>query len=140
MKYIATISFGKDSTTMCDLLLKNGHQVDEIIFSDTFQEFPLMYEYKNKVVEYFKSRYNIEITVLTPMTTFEEWCFGVIRDKTADSYGAIRGIPNPADQESQCYHRRETKVKPSDVYLQQKYKDEHLVKYIGYTKGENYRK
>ena len=27
-KYIATISGGKDSTVMCDLLLKNNYQVD----------------------------------------------------------------------------------------------------------------
>jgi len=135
--YIATISGGKDSVTMCDLLLKNGYPVDEIIFSDTLQEFPQMYEYKNKVKEYFENRYSITITNLSPMTTFEEWCFGVIRDKNADGYGAIRGIPNPADSESQCYHRRETKVKPSDKYLNEKYGDAHIIKYIGYTKGEN---
>ena len=41
MKYIATISFGKDSTVMCDLLLKNGYPVDYIVFTDTLLEFPI---------------------------------------------------------------------------------------------------
>ncbi|MDM5264773.1 phosphoadenosine phosphosulfate reductase family protein [Sulfurovum sp. XTW-4] len=136
-KYIPTISGGKDSVSQCDLLLKNGFPVDEIIFCDTFQEFPMMYKYIEKIKKYFDDRYGKKITVLKPLTTFEEWCFGVIRDKNADGYGAIRGIPNPADNESQCYHRRETKVKPSDAYLNEKYPDSHIVKYIGYTKGEN---
>ena len=57
MKYVATISFGKDSTVMCDLLLKNGYPIDYLVFTDTMLEFPMMYEYKEKVCEYFKNRY-----------------------------------------------------------------------------------
>ena len=137
MKYIATISFGKDSTTMCDLLLKNNYPLDEIIFTDTFQEFTLMYEYAEKVKKYFKERYKKEITVLTPLDTFEQWCFGVIKDKNAEGYKAIRGIPNPADTDSQCFHRRQTKVNPMEVYLKEKYPNETITQYIGYTKGED---
>lgn len=134
--YIGTISFGKDSTAMNDLLLKNGYPIDEIIFTDTLKEFDDMYTYGKKVNEYFKSRYNKEITFLKPLATFEEWCFGVIKDKTAERFGAIRGIPLPSDNESMCFHRRETKVKPLDKYLKDKYPDKKIVKYIGYTKGE----
>lgn len=134
--YIGTISFGKDSTTMNDLLCKDGHPIDEIIFTDTLKEFSLMYDYGHKVAEYFKNRYKKDITFLTPLATFEEWCFGVIKDKTADGYGAIRGIPLPSDNESMCFHRRETKVKPLDNYLKEKYPNMKIVKYIGYTKGE----
>lgn len=61
MKYIATISGGKDSVTMCDLLLKNGHQVDEIIFNDTLEEFEEMYIYLEKVKEYFLNRYKKQL-------------------------------------------------------------------------------
>lgn len=61
MKYIATISFGKDSTVMCDLLLKNGYPVDYIVFKDTLMEFPFMYEYKEKVCAYFRERYGKEV-------------------------------------------------------------------------------
>ena len=61
MIYAATISFGKDSTVMCDLLLKNGYPVDYIVFTDTMLEFPMMYEYKQKVCRYFKERYGKEV-------------------------------------------------------------------------------
>ncbi len=134
--YIGTISFGKDSTTMNDLLLKNGYPLDEIIFTDTFKEFDEMYYYSKKVNEYFKKRYKKEITFLKPLATFEEWCFGVIKDKTAEGFGCIRGIPLPSNNESMCFHRRETKVKPLDDYLKEKYPNKKIIKYIGYTKGE----
>jgi 3'-phosphoadenosine 5'-phosphosulfate sulfotransferase (PAPS reductase)/FAD synthetase len=134
--YVSAVSGGKDSITMTDLLLKHGYPVDDIVFTDTLQEFPDMYRYIDKAKSYFKERYNKDITILMPMATFEEWCFGVIKKPSADGYGAIRGIPNPADSDSQCYHRRETKVKVSEAYLEKKYQNKKIVQYIGYTKGE----
>ncbi len=77
--YIATISGGKDSVTMCDLLLKNGYPVDEIIFTDTREEFEEMYIYLEKVKEYFLTRYKKTITVLKPKKTFAHWALGTIQ-------------------------------------------------------------
>ena len=47
--YIAKLSGGKDSTAMCDLLLKNNYPLDFILFCDTLAEFDEMYVYLNKV-------------------------------------------------------------------------------------------
>lgn len=127
--YIATISGGKDSVTMCDLLLKNGYPVDYILFADTLHEFKIMYEYIEKLKLYFKKRYNKKITVLKPNTTFENWCFGVL--ERGAGIGKIRGLPlvtNP------CYWRRESKVKPQELFEKDMGK---IVKYIGFTKDEN---
>ena len=118
--YIATISGGKDSVTMCDLLLKNGYPVDNIIFSDTLEEFDDMYIYIDKVNEYFKSRYKKEITILKPNSTFDDWCFGVIKKETAKRVGMVRGIPT---KNGMCYWRRESKIYPMERYLSEKYKD-----------------
>lgn len=41
MKYIATLSGGKDSTAMIDLLLRNNYPLDYIVFKDTLHEFHL---------------------------------------------------------------------------------------------------
>lgn len=127
--YIATISGGKDSVTMCDLLLKNNYPVDYIVFSDTLFEFDEMYTYINKVNVHFQSRYKKEITFLKPDTTFESWCFGTLgRGKGKDR---IRGLPlltNP------CYWRRESKVKPQEKFYS---KFDKLVVYIGFAKEEN---
>jgi len=129
MKYIATISGGKDSTVMCDLLLKNGYPVDEIIFADTLMEFEDMYLYIDKLKEYFKARYGKSITVLKPDSDFKEWCFGTIT--RGEREGRVRGIPTVDG--GVCYWRREAKVKPLDKYL----KNTKIVKYIGFTLGED---
>lgn len=134
MKHIATISGGKDSMTMCDLLLKNGYPVDEIIFTDTLEEFEEMYIYLEKVKEYFLTRYKKEIVVLKPKKTFEHWAFGTIEKDGAKRKGMIRGIPT---KDGMCYWRRESKTNPMEKYLKEKYKDEQITFYIGYTKGEN---
>jgi len=134
VKYIATISFGKDSTVMVDLLCKNDYPIDYIVFNDTMLEFPIMYEYKDKVVRYFKDRYNKEVIVTTPDTTFEKWCFGKIKDKNSRYYDHIRGIPMVWSEP--CYWRRESKVKPSDKLFKDigEYKT-----YIGFTLDESNR-
>lgn len=136
MKYVSTLSFGKDSMAMNDLLLKNGFPVDFIIFADTLMEFPLMYEYKNKVCDYFKSRYNKEVIVTKPKTTFESWCFGVM--DSGDLKGFIRGIPMVWSEP--CYWRRESKVKPQEDFIKNLIKDEEYTLYIGFTKDETKRK
>ncbi|WP_067177046.1 phosphoadenosine phosphosulfate reductase family protein [Sulfurospirillum sp. UCH001] len=138
MKYIATISGGKDSVTMCDLLLKNGYPVDYIIFQDTLMEFDLMYHYIEKLKSYFKNRYKKEIIVTKPRTTFEHWCYGVINDKTSKFDGCIRGIPMVWSEP--CYWRREAKVKPSEELIESLigcYGERKI--YIGYTLDERTR-
>jgi len=137
MKYIATISYGKDSTVMCDLLLKNGHPVDYILFTDTLLEFPMMYEYKKKVEQYFLDRYGKEVITTKPESTFEEWCFGVIKDKNADYSGYIRGIPMVWCEP--CYWRREAKIKPQEKIIKSLIGNEEYVTYIGFTLDETSR-
>lgn len=66
MKYIATLSGGKDSTAMVDMLLRHGRPLDHIVFKDTLHEFELMYRYVERLSEYFKSRYGKEVITLKP--------------------------------------------------------------------------
>lgn len=120
---------------MCDLLLKNGYQVDYIVFTDTMLEFPMMYEYKEKVCKYFKDRYNFDIIITKPESTFEDWCFGIIEDKNAQYYKAVRGIPMVWAEP--CYWRRESKINP----LKKLFKEtEEYKTYIGFTIDESQRK
>ena len=152
MKYIATISGGKDSVTMCDLLLKNGYQVDEIVFTDTLLEFDDMYEYIEKLKHYFFNRYKKNITVLKPKETFEHWCYGTIEKETAKRKGMKRGIPT---KDGMCYWRRESKVYPVERFIKKLkisneldksrnlsknkkiHKNFKVTQYIGYTLGED---
>lgn len=137
MKYIATVSGGKDSVAMCDLLLKNNYPVDYIIFQNTLHEFGTMYDYIEKLKDYFKSRYKKDIIVTMPKTTFEAWCFGVINDESAIYNGYLRGIPMAWHEP--CYWRREAKMKPFEKAIKSLIGEEEYKTYIGYTLDETQR-
>jgi len=133
--YIATISGGKDSVTMCDLLLKNGYPVDYIVFNDTLDEFEEMYEYLNKIEDYFKKRYKKSITRLKPVKSYDEYIFGVRGDRAkSENRGRIVGLPNPTT--GFCEWRRDSKIIPFDKWVKQfaRYKT-----YIGITMDEQNR-
>lgn len=136
MKYIATISGGKDSVTMCDLLLKNKRKVDYIVFNNTLAEFMMMYEYIEKLKKYFKERYGKEITILTPNKTPESVIFRKVVDKNSEYYGMIKGIFAPVM--GFCEWRTESKIRPLERYLKEIGIKDYKV-YIGYTTDEKHR-
>ncbi len=69
MKYIASVSFGKDSLAMLLMLLEKQYQLDEVIFYDTGMEFKAIYDIRNKVKELLKEK-NIKYTELQPKEPF----------------------------------------------------------------------
>lgn len=93
MTYIATLSGGKDSTVMVDMLLRHDRPLDYIVFKDTLHEFELMYRYVERLSKYFKSRYGKEIIVLMPEISFEDSVFGKI--SKGENEGVIRGLSVP---------------------------------------------
>jgi len=132
-KYIATISGGKDSVTMCDLLLKNDYPVDYIVFNNTLLEFDEMYEYLEKVKVYFRERYKKEITILKPNKTPEQVIFRKVQKKDSEYYGQIKGVFAPVM--GFCEWRTESKIRPLERFLKEKGIKEVKL-YIGYTLDE----
>lgn len=49
-KYIASVSFGKDSLAMLFLILERGLPLDEVIFYDTGMEFKAIYDTRDKIL------------------------------------------------------------------------------------------
>jgi len=134
--HIVTISGGKDSVTMADLLCKGGYPVDMIIFNNTLAEFFLMYEYIEKLKKYFKERYNKDIIVLTPNKAPESVIFRKVVDKKSEWYGWIKGIFAPVM--GFCEWRTESKIRPLERYLKEKGIKNYKL-YIGYTLDEQKR-
>jgi len=134
--YVATISGGKDSVAMVDLLLKNNYPVDKIIFSDTGLEFDEMYEYLEKVKKYLKEKYDKEVITLTPTKnrTFEKYIFEQITRGKRKS--AIRGLPLIT---LPCFWARESKIVPMKKYLKQFEKEYEIYTYLGITTDEKHR-
>lgn len=69
MKYIASISFGKDSLAMLLRLLEENKPLDEVVFYDTGMEFEAIYNIRDKIIEILKQR-NIKFTELKPKCKF----------------------------------------------------------------------
>lgn len=68
-KYIASVSFGKDSLAMLLILLEKGYRLDEVIFYDTGMEFKAIYDIRDIIAELLKSK-NIKYTELKPKIPF----------------------------------------------------------------------
>jgi len=132
MKYIATISGGKDSVAMTDLLLKNGYPVDYIVFNDTKLEFKMMYDYIDKLNNYFKERYKKEIIVTEPRKTFKELIFSSrTRGKRK---GKIKGFLSP--EMPFCDFRKYAKEYPLKDFLKENNIKDYIIMYIGFTNDE----
>lgn len=54
MKYIASVSFGKDSLAMLLRLLEENEPLDEVVFYDTGMEFKAIYKIRDKIIEILK--------------------------------------------------------------------------------------
>lgn len=50
MKYIASVSWGKDSLAMLIRLINEQRPLDEVVFYDTGMEFNAIYEIRDKIV------------------------------------------------------------------------------------------
>lgn len=107
MKYIASVSFGKDSLAMLLMLLEKEMPLDEVVFYDTGMEFQTIYNIRDKVKLLLQEK-NIKFVELKPEYDFKykmfdkpvtkrngtigkgySWCGGVCRWGTTDKLRAI---------------------------------------------------
>ena len=70
IKYIASISFGKDSLAMLLLIIEKNLPLNEVVFYDTGMEFQAIYNIRDKVVKLLQEK-NIKYTELKPKNPFE---------------------------------------------------------------------
>ena len=69
MKYIASVSFGKDSLAMLLRLVEEKEPLDEVIFYDTGMEFNAIYNIRDKIKKLLE-KHNIKFTELKPKNSF----------------------------------------------------------------------
>ena len=74
MKYVASVSFGKDSLAMLLRLIEENKPLDEIVFYDTGMEFECLYKMRDKILPILKEK-NIKYTELKPKEPFEYTMF-----------------------------------------------------------------
>lgn len=69
MKYIASVSFGKDSLAMLLRLIEENKPLDEVVFYDTGMEFQAIYNIRDKILPLLE-KHNIKYTELKPDCPF----------------------------------------------------------------------
>lgn len=108
MKYIASVSWGKDSTAMLLLIIENKLPLDEVVFYDTGMEFDAIYKVRNNFIKDYLKPLNIKYTELKPNRPFIDsmlnyeyvtrkgnkkrgfgWCGGVCRWGTGEKIRTI---------------------------------------------------
>lgn len=68
MIYIASVSWGKDSTAMLLRLLSENKPLDEVVFFDTGMEFQAIYDVRDFVVpEYWQKLRDLQAVIKQPM-------------------------------------------------------------------------
>lgn len=77
-KYVASVSFGKDSTAMLLRLIEEKKPLDEVVFYDTGMEFDCIYKIRDKLIPLMKEN-GIKYTELKPSTPF--WIDMLLREK-----------------------------------------------------------
>ena len=106
-KYIASVSFGKDSLAMLFLILERGLPLDEVIFYDTGMEFKAIYDTRDKILPVLNDC-GVKFTELHPPHPFlfdmlekpvnskqnglhygYSWCGGCARWGTANKTSAL---------------------------------------------------
>jgi len=91
MKYIANVSFGKDSLAMVLMLIEKGYPLDEVIFYDTGKEFQAIYRLRDKVKPLLESR-GIRFTQLEPDKSFDYRMFEHKTKSGKTGYGWCGGL------------------------------------------------
>lgn len=74
MKYIASVSFGKDSLAMLLRLLEENKPLDEVVFYDTGMEFKAIYRIRD-IVKFILEKKGIKYTELYPKCNFRYCMF-----------------------------------------------------------------
>ena len=101
MQYIASLSYGKDSCAMLEIIKQHDMPLDrivhvEIMATDTIPaDLPPMMEFKAKADRIIKERYCIEVEHLHAPKSYEECFYSIVSKRAKPEYaGGIRGFPN----------------------------------------------
>jgi len=68
-RYIASVSFGKDSLAMLLLLMAKSYPLDEVVFYDTGMEFQAIYDTRDMVIPLLQQK-GVKYTELQPKVPF----------------------------------------------------------------------
>lgn len=124
IKYVANLSFGKDSLCMCLKLIDLGYPLDEIIFFSTGMDFPCIDEMVKKFSDYCVEK-GVKFTVIEPDKPFEWYMTEKLVTKRDGSIQKGYGFCS-----NKCRFGTGLKIQAINRYYKS-YGDVCIVQYIG---------
>ena len=134
--YVVSFSGGKDSTAMLLHLLELGEQIDEVVFCDTYKEFPQMYEHIEKVKAVVIDK-GIKFTELRSDKSFDYYMFEYKPNRKKEEYKAFTGYSWAGSRSRWCTSRLKTYV--IDRYFKELKSKYQVIQYIGLAADEEER-
>lgn len=99
MEYIASISYGKDSLAMLEVIKQNGLPLDRIITVDVMAtatihaDLPPMVQFKAKADAIIFEKYGIKVEHIIAPKSYEEYFYYTCNGKKSKNAGKIYGFP-----------------------------------------------
>lgn len=102
MEYIASLSYGKDSIAMLEVIAKHRMQINRIVHvevmatKDIPADLPEVIDWKQYADEIIFKRYGIQVEHIHSGRTFEELFYSIPKRRSynAEKQGTIRGFPS----------------------------------------------
>lgn len=139
--YVVSFSGGKDSTAMLLRLIELNYPINEVIFCDTYKEFPQMYDHVKRIKQIVEDN-NIKFTTLKSERTFDEWMFEYTPkrrtpEKFKERYGDAKGMGWATPRARWCTGN--LKIKIMDKYFKTLSTQYKVYQYIGFAADEQFR-
>lgn len=138
---MVNFSGGKDSTAMLLHMIELQEQIDEVMFCDTFKEFPAMYKHIEQIKALVEKQ-GIKFTTLRSKYTFDEWMFEYRPkrrnpEQFIEKYGDVPGKSWATSRGRWCTGY--LKIKVIDQYLKELSKEYNVIRCIGIAADETKR-
>lgn len=137
---IVSFSGGKDSTAMLLRLMELGEPIDEVIFCDTYKEFPALYRHVEKIKSIVESA-GIKFTVLRNPHSFDYYMFERPIKRASEKVLSKFGDPlgHSWANFSVRWCTRTLKLDVINKYLTKLKKNYDVIQYVGIAADEQYR-
>lgn len=134
--YVASFSGGKDSTAMVLELIKHQEPLDEVLFCDTYKEFPAMYKHISKIKRIVEKA-GIKFTELRNSKSFDYLMFEHQPKRKTDKLEGSKGYSWPDARSRWC--TKALKVNIINRYISKLSKKYNVFQYIGLASDELHR-
>jgi 3'-phosphoadenosine 5'-phosphosulfate sulfotransferase (PAPS reductase)/FAD synthetase len=131
--YIASFSGGKDSTAMVLELIKRQEPLNEVLFCDTYKEFPAMYKHISEVKRIIEKA-GIKFTELRSQESFDYLMFEHWPKRKKDKLEGLKGYSWPGALSRWC--TKALKVNIINRYISKLSKEFNVLQYIGLAADE----